>query len=122
MVALPCAAAAVMWLGFAKARYGLRRQVPGYLRAGRSLFAQKDYEAALREYNKAIHAAPELAEAYCRRSLVYHEMGQTRSGDEGPGPRDRLRSASFGCLPGARPRDGPKAATLTVHSPTSDSS
>ncbi len=94
MAALPCAAAAVMWLGYAKARYRLRRQVPSYLKAGRSHFAQKEYEAALREYNRAIHAAPELAEAYCRRGLVYHEMGQTAQAMKRPRPCDRLRSAT----------------------------
>lgn len=76
MLGVPCAAAAVMWVGFVKTRYRLRRQAPRHLKAGRKLFAQKDYEAALREYNKAIHAAPDLAEAYCRRGSVYHEMGQ----------------------------------------------
>jgi tetratricopeptide (TPR) repeat protein len=77
MAALPCAAAAVMWFGFVKARYRLRKHVPRHLKAGRRLFAQKDFEAALREYNLAIHAAPDLAEAYCWRGAVFHEMGQT---------------------------------------------
>jgi tetratricopeptide (TPR) repeat protein len=77
MAGLPCVAGAVMWVGYVKTRYRLRRQAPRHLKAGRRYFAQKDYEAALREYNKAIHAAPDLAEGYCRRAVVCHEMGQS---------------------------------------------
>ena len=49
---------------------------PSQGRAQASL-PRRNFEAALREYNQAIHAAPELAEAYCRRGVVYHEMGKT---------------------------------------------
>jgi tetratricopeptide (TPR) repeat protein len=77
MVVLPSAAAAVMWVGYMRARYQLRRQVPRHLRAGRKHFAQRNFDAALREYTDAIRAAPELGEAYCRRSVVYHEIGKT---------------------------------------------
>jgi tetratricopeptide (TPR) repeat protein len=77
MIVVPCTAAATMWIGYLKARYRLRRQVPRLLRAGRKHFAQRDFDAALRAYNQAIQAAPELAEAYCHRGLVYHEMGKT---------------------------------------------
>jgi tetratricopeptide (TPR) repeat protein len=77
MAALPCAAAAVMWFGFVKTRYRFRRLAPRHIKAGRTLFAQKKYDAAIRAYTKAIHAAPDLAEAYCRRASVYHEIGQT---------------------------------------------
>jgi tetratricopeptide (TPR) repeat protein len=77
MIVLPCTAAAVMWIGYLKGRHQLRRQVPRLLSAGRKHFAQRDFDAALREYNQAIQAAPELAEAYCHRGLVYHEMGKT---------------------------------------------
>jgi hypothetical protein len=74
---LPCTAVAVMWLGFVKTRYRLQREAPGHLKAGRRYFAQKEYESALAEYNRAIHTAPQLAEAYCRRGFVYQAMGQT---------------------------------------------
>lgn len=77
LIVVPSAAGTVMWLGYLRARYQLRRQVPRHLRAGRKHFAQRDLESALREYNQAIHAAPDLGEAYCRRGLVYHEMGKT---------------------------------------------
>jgi tetratricopeptide (TPR) repeat protein len=77
MLVLPCVAVAVMWSSFLKARYERRSQVPRLLKAGRKHFVQKDFDSALREYNQAVDAAPELAEPYCRRGLVYHEMGKT---------------------------------------------
>ena len=77
MIVLPCAAAAVMWCGYLRSQYQRRSQVPRHLKAGRKHFVQKDFDSALREYNEAVNAAPELAEAYCRRGLVYHEMGKT---------------------------------------------
>ena len=58
MIVLPCAAAAVMWIGYLKARYQLRSQVPRHLKAGRKHFAQRDFDAALREYNQAITPHP----------------------------------------------------------------
>jgi tetratricopeptide (TPR) repeat protein len=76
MLSLPCAAGAVMWVGFVKSRFQRRRQAPRLLKEGRRLFAQKEFEAALRTYSQAIQAAPDYAEAYCRRGLLYHEMGQ----------------------------------------------
>jgi len=75
--ALPCTALAVMWIGFVKTRYRLLREVPRHLKAGRRYFAQKEYQSALAEYKQAIHAAPQLAEAYCRRGFVFQAMGQT---------------------------------------------
>jgi tetratricopeptide (TPR) repeat protein len=77
MIALPCAALAVMWIGYLRSRYERRSQVPRLLKAGRKHFVERDFESALREYNQAIDAAPELAEAYCRRGLVFHEMGNS---------------------------------------------
>ena len=74
--ALPVAAAAVMWVGFVKTRRRLRGEVPIHLKLGRKHLAQKDYEAALREYNRAIHAAPHLAEAYCKRGSIYQAIGK----------------------------------------------
>jgi tetratricopeptide (TPR) repeat protein len=47
------------------------------LKQGRKLLFQKEYDAALREYNRAIRIAPELGEAYCWRGLVYNAMGDT---------------------------------------------
>jgi tetratricopeptide (TPR) repeat protein len=66
-----------MWFGFAKTRHRLQREVPRHLKAGRRYFAQKEYQSALAEYNQALHTAPQLAEAYCRRGFVYQAMGQT---------------------------------------------
>ena len=76
LILLPCAAMAVTWSEYLRSRYQLRSQVPRHLKAGRKHFVQKDFDSALREYNQAVDAAPELAEAYCRRGLVYHEMGK----------------------------------------------
>jgi Tfp pilus assembly protein PilF len=77
MLVLPFAAVAVMWGGYLRSRFRLRSQVPRYLKAGRRYFAQKNFDSALREYDQAVDAAPELAEAYCRRGLVYQQMGKT---------------------------------------------
>jgi tetratricopeptide (TPR) repeat protein len=77
MLVLPCAATAVMWSGYLRSRFQLRSQVPRHLKAGRKHFAQKNFDSALREYNEAVNAAPDLAEAYCRRGLVYQQMGKT---------------------------------------------
>jgi tetratricopeptide (TPR) repeat protein len=77
MIVLPCASVAVMWSAYLRSRFKLRSQVPRHLKAGRKHFAQKDFDSALREYDQAVNAAPELAEAYCRRGLVYHQMGKT---------------------------------------------
>jgi tetratricopeptide (TPR) repeat protein len=54
----------------------LRAQVPRHLKAGRKHFIQQEYDAALREYNHAIHVAPQAGEAYCRRGAVFRVMGQ----------------------------------------------
>jgi tetratricopeptide (TPR) repeat protein len=74
--ALPVATAAVMWVGFVKTRRRLRGEVPHHLKLGRKHLAQRDYEAALRDYNRAIHAAPHLAEAYCKRGSIYQALGK----------------------------------------------
>jgi len=76
MTGLPCAALAVMWSGYVKVRHKLRSEVPRHLKAGRRYLVQKQYDAALRECNLAIQAAPQLAEAYCRRGVVYQAMGK----------------------------------------------
>ena len=54
LVALPAVAAVVMSSVFVSTRRRLRAQVPRHLKAGRSHLAQKEFQAALREYNQAI--------------------------------------------------------------------
>jgi Tfp pilus assembly protein PilF len=76
MSGVPAAALAVMWIGRIKTRRRLRGEVPGHLKLGRRHLAQKDYEAALREYNRAIQAAPHLADAYCKRGSIYQAIGK----------------------------------------------
>ena len=66
-----------MWIGHFEARYRLRSQVPRHLKAGRKHFAQKDYEAALREYNQAIDAAPSWPRPIAAAASFYHAMGKT---------------------------------------------
>jgi tetratricopeptide (TPR) repeat protein len=76
MTLLPCASGVAMWFGLVKGRLRRRGQAPRHLKAGRRLFAQKDFEGALREYSLAIEFAPELAAAYCWRAKAYQETGQ----------------------------------------------
>jgi tetratricopeptide (TPR) repeat protein len=76
MSALPCATLTVMWAGYISTHRRLRGEVPGHLKRGRMQLAHKNYEAALREYNRAIHAAPHLAEAYCKRGSIYQAIGK----------------------------------------------
>jgi tetratricopeptide (TPR) repeat protein len=75
LVGLPAIAAVVMSLVFFSTRRRLRAQVPRQLKAGRRHLVNKEYTAALREYNKAIEASPENAEAYFRRGSVLQAMG-----------------------------------------------
>ena len=49
--------------------------MPRHIKAGLKHLYQKEYEAALLEYNQAIHIAPDLAEGYSRRAAVYQAMG-----------------------------------------------
>ena len=74
---VPLVTGVVMSSVFLATRRRLRAQVPRHLKAGRKHFVQKEYEAALREYNQAIQVAPDLGEAYCRRGCVYRAMGET---------------------------------------------
>jgi tetratricopeptide (TPR) repeat protein len=55
----------------------LRSRVPRQLKVGRKHFIEKEYDAALGEYNRAIQFAPHLAEAYRGRACVHHAMGNT---------------------------------------------
>ena len=76
MSALPAVTAAVMWIGAIQTQKRLRREVPRNLKEGSRHLAQKEYAAALREFNRAIHAAPHLAEAYCKRGSIYQAIGK----------------------------------------------
>ena len=61
---------------FVSTRRRLRALVPSRLKAGRRNQAQKQYKAALREYNLAIKTSPDLAEPYFRRGSLYQTMGE----------------------------------------------
>jgi Flp pilus assembly protein TadD len=75
LVALPTAAALVMSTVFFSTQRRLRAQVPRQLKAGRRHLVNKEYAAALREYNLALETSPENAEAYFRRGSVLMAMG-----------------------------------------------
>lgn len=75
MVAIPAVAIAIMSSALGATRRTMRSQVPHQLKVGRQHFLRKEYDAALREYNRAIQAAPELAEAYWGRGCVHHAQG-----------------------------------------------
>jgi tetratricopeptide (TPR) repeat protein len=77
LFALPAIGAAMAFGLWTADRRRRRRQVPGHLKAGRLHYVQKEYEAALGAYSRAIQSAPYLAEAYCGRGCVYQAMGQT---------------------------------------------
>ena len=47
-----------------------------YVQRGDAHLGRRDSEAGLRDYNRAIELRPDLAEAYCRRGLVYREQGR----------------------------------------------
>jgi tetratricopeptide (TPR) repeat protein len=76
LLGIPVVTAVVMFSVYVATRRRLRAQVPRHLKAGRKHFVQKEYEAALVEYNKAIQVASHSGEAYCRRGAVYRAMGQ----------------------------------------------
>ncbi len=75
MVAIPAVAIAIMTSAWGATRQTQRSQVPHQLKAGRQHFLRKEYDAALREYNRAIQAAPELAEAYWGRGCIHEAKG-----------------------------------------------
>jgi tetratricopeptide (TPR) repeat protein len=52
-----------------------RTTLPGHLRAGRRFMYDRNYEAALAEFNKMIRLAPYLGAAYLGRAEVYYGMG-----------------------------------------------
>jgi tetratricopeptide (TPR) repeat protein len=75
LLGVPAVTGVVMSTVFLATRRRLRAQVPRHLKAGRKHLIHKEYEAALLEYNRAIHTAPNLAEAYYRRGCVHRGMG-----------------------------------------------
>jgi tetratricopeptide (TPR) repeat protein len=75
MVAIPAVAVAIMMSVQGATQRKLRSQVPRQLKTGRQHFLRKEYDAALRDYNHAIQAAPELAEAYWGRGCVHQAKG-----------------------------------------------
>ncbi len=77
MVAVPAAALAIMLSAWGTAQQKLRSQVPRQLKTGRQHFLRKEYDAALREYNRATQVAPDLAEAYWGRGCVHQAKGDT---------------------------------------------
>jgi len=77
LITVPVVALYVMASVLLATNRWLRAQVPGLLKMGRRHSAQKDYAAALREYNRAIKNAPDLGEPYYRRGALYHSMGET---------------------------------------------
>jgi hypothetical protein len=77
LIGLPVVAVFVMSSVFRSSKRWFRGQVPRLLKMGRRHSYQKDYAAALREYNEAIKRAPDLAEAYFRRGSLYQAMGET---------------------------------------------
>ncbi|HKI19616.1 MAG TPA: tetratricopeptide repeat protein [Isosphaeraceae bacterium] len=79
MVAIPAVAIAIMTGAWETARRTMRSQVPRQLKTGRQHFLRKEYDAALGEYNRATHVAPELAEAYWGRGCVHHAKGDHAS-------------------------------------------
>ncbi len=75
MVAIPAVAIAIMMGAWGATQRTLRSLVPRQLKTGRQHFLRKEYDAALREYNRAIQVAPELAEAYWGRGCVHQAKG-----------------------------------------------
>jgi len=77
LVTVPIVAVYVMASVLLTTRRWLRAEVPRLLKMGRRHSVQKEYAAALREYNQAIRTAPDLGEPYYRRGALYHSMGET---------------------------------------------
>jgi tetratricopeptide (TPR) repeat protein len=75
MVAVPAVAVAIMMSGWGATKRSMRSEVPQQLKSGRQYFMRKEHDAALREYNRAIQSAPEVAEAYWGRGCVHHAKG-----------------------------------------------
>ena len=80
LVAVPVAASVVMSSVLVSTRRRLRLWFPSRLREGRRHQVQKQYEAALREYNEAIETSPHLAEAYVPARLALSDDGREIAG------------------------------------------
>jgi tetratricopeptide (TPR) repeat protein len=97
LLGVPVVAGVLMFSVLLATRSKLRAQVPRHLKAGRKHFVQKEYDAALHEYNQAINFAPYSGEAFCRRGCVYRAMGQAELAladfDRAIGHDPRLASA-----------------------------
>jgi tetratricopeptide (TPR) repeat protein len=77
MVAVPAVAIAIMLKGWGETVRTLRSQVPRQLKTARHHFLRKEYDEALREYNRAMHTNPDLAEALWGRGCVHRAKGDT---------------------------------------------
>jgi tetratricopeptide (TPR) repeat protein len=77
LLTIPLVAGLVASIDFVAYRRKRRAGVPHVLKAGLKNLYEGDYEAALLQFNQAIHIAPELAEGYCRRASVYRAMGHS---------------------------------------------
>ncbi len=75
MFGLPGAIVLGAVIAWGVARRRMRSRLPRHLKDGRSHLFQKEYDAALAQFNRAIQIAPHLAEAYRGRGSVYHAMG-----------------------------------------------
>jgi tetratricopeptide (TPR) repeat protein len=75
MVGIPAVAIAIMVSAWGATQQTMRSQVPRQLKNGRQHFLRKEYDAALREYNRAIQTAPEQAEAHWGRGCVHQAKG-----------------------------------------------
>ena len=77
LIGLPALAVVVALVAWAESQRRLRSRVPRQLKEGRRLFLNKEYDAALAEYNRTIQIAPYRGEAYYGRACVYHARGET---------------------------------------------
>jgi len=77
MVAVPAVAIAIMMRSWGETVRTIRSQVPRHLKTARHHFLRKEYDAALKEYNRATHTSPDLAEGYWGRGCVHHAKGET---------------------------------------------
>ncbi len=77
MIGLPSLCVVVSLVAWGAARRRLRSRLPRFIKAGRAHFFQKEYEAALGQYNHVLQIAPYLGEAYCGRGCVYLAMGDS---------------------------------------------
>jgi tetratricopeptide (TPR) repeat protein len=76
LVVLPILATLVMSSVFVSTRRRLRALAPRRLKEGRRHQAEKQFRAALRDFNQAIESSPHLAEPYFRRGSLYLTMGE----------------------------------------------